>query len=70
MIRRHRFERGEAEGLVALRRVDTLQADAVLLVRGVEEGERVAVGDCDDVAARLLRLGERGGGREQQGDEQ
>jgi hypothetical protein len=56
-------ERGEmllralAVSLAALGRVDAREADAVLFVRGVEEGERVAVGDGDDAADDL------GGGR-------
>jgi hypothetical protein len=42
-------------GLTALRRIDAREPDPVLPVRGVENGDRVAVGDRDDFADQFRR---------------
>jgi hypothetical protein len=39
-----------AEGLLLLRRVDPCDADSVLHLVGVEDGDRIAVGNLDDDA--------------------
>jgi hypothetical protein len=54
--------RAVAERLALLRGVDARDADLVLQVVGVEDGERVAVGDCDYAAFEAL--GCRGGVKE------
>lgn len=44
-------------GLRFLRRVDTLEANRVLLAVGIEQGYRVAIGNADHAAGQGVGLG-------------